>query len=293
MTTKDQTRVAVITGASSGIGKAAAQALANQGWRVIGLGRDPQRTAAALQEIRAVAAPGAQVDMIRADLSLMAEAARAAREIATRTERVDVLLNNAGGVNKELVLTVEGLESTFAGNHLGHFVLTTRLLPQLRAAAAASSPGATRIISVSSSGHERSPGLDWNDLQLLGNFSTGGAYTNAKLANILFTRALAKRLASDGIVAHAMHPGVVDSNFANHADTAMQRYMQTLKDVSVSPEEGADTLVWLATATEPGRTTGGYYHRRAAVPTSAAAQDDAAAGRLWVHSEALVSGVGV
>jgi NAD(P)-dependent dehydrogenase (short-subunit alcohol dehydrogenase family) len=293
MTSKDQTRVAVITGASSGIGKAAAQALANQGWRVIGLGRDAQRTAAAQQEIRAVAAPGAQVDMIRADLSLMAEAARAAREIATRTERVDVLLNNAGGVNKELVLTAEGLESTFAGNHLGHFLLTTRLLPQLRAAAAASSPGATRIISVSSSGHERSPGLDWNDLQLLGNFSTGGAYTNAKLANILFTRALAKRLASDGIVAHAMHPGVVDRNFANHADTAMQRYMQTLKDVSVSPQEGADTLVWLATATEPGRTTGGYYHRRAAVPTSAAAQDDAAAGRLWVHSEALVSGVGV
>lgn len=293
MTSKDQTRVAVVTGASSGIGKAAAHALANQGWRVIGLGRDAQRTAAAQQEIRAVAAPGAQVDMIRADLSLMAEAARAAREIATRTERVDVLLNNAGGVNKELVLTAEGLESTFAGNHLGHFLLTTRLLPQLRAAAAASSPGATRIISVSSSGHERSPGLDWNDLQLLGNFSTGGAYTNAKLANILFTRALAKRLASDGIVAHAMHPGVVDSNFVNHADDSMQRYMRTLKDVSVTPAAGADTLVWLATAAEPGRTTGGYYHQRAAVPASAAAQDDVAADRLWRESEAIVARIGI
>jgi NAD(P)-dependent dehydrogenase (short-subunit alcohol dehydrogenase family) len=292
MTTKDQTRVAVVTGASSGIGKEAAKALVAQGWRVIGIGRDPQRTAAARAEIRA-AAPDAQADMIRADLSLMAEAARAATEITSRTQRIDALLNNAGGVSKELVVTAEGLESTFAGNHLGHFVLTNRLLPILRATAAASSPGATRIISVSSTGHERSAGLQWDDLQLLRNFTTGGAYCNAKLANILFTRTLAKRLAADGIVAHAMHPGVVDSNFANHGDDFLQRYMATLKDVSVTPAAAADTLVWLATAAEPGRTTGGYYHQRTAIPASAAAQDDAAAERLWSESEALVARIGV
>jgi len=286
-------RVAVVTGASSGIGKAAAKSLASRGWRVIGLGRHPDRTAAAAKEIRAAVA-NAQVEMIQVDLSLVAEAARAAREIASRTQCIDVLLNNAGGVNKELVFTSEGIEATFASNHLGHFVLTTHLLPLLLAAAARSrsnstGPSATRIISVSSTGHERSPGIDWSDVQRPRNFTTGGAYTQAKLANILFTRALAKRLAPDGIVAHAMHPGVVlDSNFVNHADDSMQRYMATLNDVAVTPDAAADTLVWLATAPEPGRTTGGYYHRRAAVPASAAAQDDAAADRLWHESEAIV-----
>jgi NAD(P)-dependent dehydrogenase (short-subunit alcohol dehydrogenase family) len=293
MTHVDLPRVVVITGASSGVGKAAAKSLAAQGWRVIGLGRDPQRTAAADAEIRASAAPGVRVDMIRADLSLMSEASRAAREIAARTQRVDVLLNNAGGVSNRLIMTVEGIEATFAANHLGHFVLTTGVLPLLRAASVTSAQGATRIISVSSTGHERSPGLDWSDLPRPKNFSTGGAYTNAKLANILFTRALAKRLASDGIVAHAMHPGVVDSNFVSHADESMQRYMATIMNVSVTPEEAADTLVWLATSPEAGKTTSGYYHQRKAVPPSAPAQDDVAAERLWIESEALVAAIDV
>jgi NAD(P)-dependent dehydrogenase (short-subunit alcohol dehydrogenase family) len=288
----DKPRIAVITGASAGIGKAAAKALVQQGWRVIGLGRDPQRTAAAEVEIRA-AAPQAQVEMIRADLSLMKEAARAAREIAGMTDRIDVLLNNAGGVRNERMITTEGLEITFASNHLGHFVLTTQLLPLLRTAARTSGPGATRIVNVSSSGHERSPGLDWNDLQKMRDYTTGGAYCNAKLANILFTRALAKRLAADGIVAHAMHPGLVDSNFASHADAFMQNYMTNLKSVSLTPEQAADTLVWLATAAEPGHATAGYYHQRALVAASAAAQDDAAAERLWSESEVLIGQIGI
>jgi NAD(P)-dependent dehydrogenase (short-subunit alcohol dehydrogenase family) len=279
-------RTAVITGASSGIGKAAAQALVAQGWRVIGIGRDPARSAAAEAEIRATSTHAA-FDMLRADLSLMSEAARAAREIAARTTRIDALLNNAGGVNNRLIMTAEGFEATFAGNHLGHFVLTNRLIPLLRATAAGVPPGTVRIVNVSSTGHERSPGMDWSDLQRLKDYTTGGAYTNAKLANILFTRALAKRLAGDGIVVHAMHPGVVGSNFISHAEEPMQRYMQTLQ--LITPEEGADTLVWLATDAEPGRTTAGYFHQRKVVPTSVAAQDDAAAERLWTESEALVA----
>ena len=137
----DTRRVAVVTGASSGIGKETAKALAAQGWRVIGIGRDPRRSAAAEEEIRA-ASSGGQVDMIQADLALMADAARAARDVAARTDRIDVLVNNAGGMAKCKVITSEGYEENFAGNHLGPFLLTTRLLPLLRRAAAAAPGGA-------------------------------------------------------------------------------------------------------------------------------------------------------
>ena len=280
-----QLRTAVVTGASSGIGKAAAKALVQQGWRVIGIGRDAARCADAQADILA-AVPGAPFEMLRADLSSMADTARVVREITARTDRIDALLNNAGGVNSRLIMTPEGFEATFASNHLGHFLLTTRLLPLLRTAARAG-PGAVRIVNVSSSGHEYTPGLDWDDLQRLKNFSTGGAYTNAKLMNVLFARELAQRLAGDGIVAHSMHPGVVASNFVNHADDAMRRYMGTLD--AMSPEQAADTLVWLATDPEPGRSSGGYWHQRQIVPSSAASQDAVAAERLWRESEALLA----
>jgi NAD(P)-dependent dehydrogenase (short-subunit alcohol dehydrogenase family) len=284
----------VVSGASSGIGKAAAQALAARGWRIIGLGRDAARCAAAAEELRASAAHGAQVEMIRADLSLLTDTARVARVIAARTQSIDVLINNAGGVGHALVMTAENNESTFAGNHLGPFLLTLRLLPLLRAAVVANMPGAVRIIATSSSGHRSCPGIDWDDLQRLRNFTPGGAYTNAKLANVLFTRALATRLAGDGIVAHAMEPGVVlDSNFINHADDAMRRYMQTLTEVAVSPKEAAQTLVWLATSAQAGLTSGGYYYQCKPAPISDAAQDDLAAERLWIESEALIARAGV
>jgi NAD(P)-dependent dehydrogenase (short-subunit alcohol dehydrogenase family) len=269
------------------VGKAAAKALVAQGWRVIGIGRDPARSAAAEAEIRATAL-GVPFEMLRADLSLMRDAASVALQIAARTDRIDALLNNAGGVNNRFIVTSEGIEATLAGNHLGHFVLTHRLMPLLQATARQMARGAVRVVNVSSTGHDRSPGLDWNDLPRPKNFSSGGAYTNAKLANILFTRALAQRLAPDGIVAHAMHPGVVDSNFVAHAEPAMQQYMATLKNVSVSPDEAADTLVWLATADEPGHTSGDYYYQRKTIPTSVPAQDTTAAERLWIESEALV-----
>ena len=280
----------MITGASSGIGKSAAKALAAQGWRIIGLGRDADRCANALTQIRAAAVSGVQVNMIRADLSLLAEAERAAAEVKSLTSKIDVLINNAGGVASQLSMTAEGNEATFAANHLGPFLLTTRLLPQLRAAAATASPGAVRIICVSSIGHHNCPGIDWNDLQRTRNFTPGGAYTNAKLANVLFTLGLAKRLQSAGIVAHAMEPGVVlDSNFVSHADAAMQGYMATLTNVAVSSDEAAQTLVWLALSPEAGRCSGGYYHRCKPAATSLAAQDQMAADRLWDESETLIA----
>jgi NAD(P)-dependent dehydrogenase (short-subunit alcohol dehydrogenase family) len=285
MTTIDQ-RVAVITGASSGIGKVAAKALAAEGWQVIGVGRDPERSAAAAAEIRAVSSSG-RVEMIRADLALLADAARAARDIAALTDRVDVLLNNAGGMAKGQVVTAEGNEENFAGNHLGPFLLTLRLLPLLRRAAAEMPRGSVRIINTSSDASEMVPGMDWNDLQLLGKFNPGLAYCRAKLANVLFARGLARRLAGDGIVAHAMHPGTVATNFIAHADESTQARIRTYQ--SISPEEGADTLIWLATATEPGTTTGGYFYRRKPRIPNPLANDEAAVERLWTESEKLVS----
>jgi len=280
-------RVAVITGASSGIGLVTAKALASQGWRIIGQGRDPNRMAAAESAITTAAAPGVQVEMLRADLSLVADAVRLADDIAVRTERIDVLLNNAGGAPNGQVITAEGNEATFTGNHLGHFVLTSRLLPLLRNAAAQSAPGATRIVNVSSSAHEHTPGLDWNDLQMFENFVPIRAYCNAKLANILFTRALARRLDGSGIVVHAMHPGAVDTNFVNRADQGTQQYMRSQS--LLTAEQGADTLIWLATASQPGESSGNYYHQRAMLAPSAAACDAEAGARLWRESEKLVA----
>ncbi|MET0180527.1 MAG: SDR family NAD(P)-dependent oxidoreductase [Novosphingobium sp.] len=285
-----QQRVAVVTGASAGIGKAAAKALAATGWHVIGVGRDPARTAAAEAEIRAAAAQGGRVDMIRADLSSLADTSRTAEEIVALTNRLDALLNNAGGVVAEREVTPEGHEATLAGNHLAPFLLTRKLMPLLEATAARTGPGAVRVVGVSSSAHEHCPAIRWDDLAYAQSYNGSAAYCHAKLANLLFTHELAKRVAAHGIVAHAMHPGVVASNFASHCDPGMQAYMESIKDRSMSPEQAADTLVWLATAEEPGRSTGRYWHQRELVAPSAAATDDAEARRLWDVSEQLVAG---
>jgi NAD(P)-dependent dehydrogenase (short-subunit alcohol dehydrogenase family) len=283
-------RVAVISGASSGIGKETAKALAALDFRIIAIGRDPKRSAAATQEIRA-ASSGGQVDMIQADLALMAEAARAAREIAARTDRIDVLLNNAGGMAKLKVMTREGFEENFAGNHLGPFLLTTRLLPLLRRAAADAPRGSVRIVNTSSDASEMIKGMPWDELKSSENYSAGAAYCYGKLANVLFARGLARRLADEGIVAHAMHPGVVDSNFITHADERTQAYIRTYK--SQTPAEGADTLIWLATAEEPGKSTGGYFYQRKPRAPNPVVDDVAYVDRLWAESEQLVAKAGV
>ena len=142
----------------------------------------------------------------------------------------------------------------------GPFLLTSRLLPLLRRAAADAPRGTVRIINTSSDASEMIKGIPWDNLQSGENYNPGAAYCYGKLANVLFARGLSQRLADDGIVAHAMHPGVVDSNFITHADERTQAHIRTFK--SQTPEEGADTLIWLATAEEPGRSTGGYFYQR-------------------------------
>jgi NAD(P)-dependent dehydrogenase (short-subunit alcohol dehydrogenase family) len=277
--------VAVITGASSGIGKEVAKALAAQGWRIIGTGRDAGRMAAAEAEIREVSTTG-EVEMLAADLSLMADAARLAREIAARTDRLDVLVNNAGGMCSELVMTEEGYEQNFAANHLGPFLLTVRLLPLLRSTAAGRPEGSVRVLMTASDAGEMIPGLNLDDMQNLGNFSSGLAYCSGKLANIMFAKALAERLADDGITAHAVHPGAVDSNFFTYASAETRK---RTKDIEKFTEvQGADTLVWLATDSAGGETSGGYWFQRAQRPCKSA-EDPATLERFWEESAKLVA----
>jgi NAD(P)-dependent dehydrogenase (short-subunit alcohol dehydrogenase family) len=281
--------VAVVTGASSGIGKSTASRLAALGWQVIGVGRDPRRCAAAEPEIAAAARAGGGFTIVRGDFTLMAEVRRVADEVAGRAARVDVLINNAGGVRDRQIITAEGTEATFAANHLAPFLLTRQLMPLLKVSAASQPPGTTRVIAVSSSAH-RVAQLDWDDLQSFNQSQPTLAYCRAKLANILFARELARRAEPDGIAVQAMHPGVVASNFASHGDQAMQAHMAAAD--TVSPDEPADTLVWLATDPEGGRDSGRYFYRKAAETPADAAQDQAAAARLWTETEALLAKLG-
>lgn len=290
MSQPTESRVIVITGASSGIGRASAEAFARMGWHVIGTGRDPERCAAAEQSIRAIASGGGRVDFVRGDFTEMADVCRVAGEIAALTDRIHVLVNNAGGVRDRLYRTSEGLEATFAANHLAPFLLTRELLPQLERAAAESPAGTVRVIAVSSSGHMGCQGIDWDDLMMEQNFVPAQAYCQAKLANLLFTRELDRRLADKGIVAQAMHPGRVGSNFASHGDEAMQSYMA--RNECVTPEQPARTIVWMATAPEVGQGGGRYFHDLAEEEAAPQARDDKAAERLWNESERILEAVG-
>lgn len=280
----------MVTGASSGIGKASAEAFARMGWHVIGTGRDPDRCGAAEAELSALAPAGTRVDFLRGDFTEMAEVRRVAAEITGLTDRVHVLVNNAGGVRDALYRTSEGLEATFAANHLAPFLFTRELKPLLERAAADSAPGTVRVIAVSSSGHMGCPGMRWDDLMMLEDFVPALAYCQAKLANLLFTRELDRRFAGSGIVAQAMHPGRVDSNFASHGDQAMQSYMAA--NDCVPPESPARTIVWMATAPEVGRDGGRYFHDMAETEPAPQARNDEAAARLWAESERLIAKIG-
>lgn len=287
---QDQHKVAVVTGASSGIGLVAAKTLAQQGWMVIAVGRNPQRMAEAEKTLKD-AAPASRVEMIQADLALMADAARVAEQVKTLTDRVHLLINNAGGMAAKKVITVEGYEESFAANHLGPFLLTTRLLPLLQQAARSSLKGSVRIINTSSDGSEMIPALNLDDLHTFETYTNGLAYCSGKLANVMFARSLGRRLDKDGIVAHAFHPGTVGSNFFSHTDTSVQERYSGMD--MLTPEQGADTLLWLATAEEPGQSNGGYFSERKLRKPNPLAEDEELVERLWTVSEELIAKAGV
>ena len=277
-------KTAVITGASSGIGLVVARELASDGWRVIAHGRDPARSAAALAEIKA-AAPRAQVDMLLADLSEMAQVAALAERVRGLTDRVDLLVNNAGFTPAKRVVTVDGLEQCFAANHLAVFLLTQRLLPLLKAAG----PGA-QVINTASVAHRFIKDMKWDDLQQAGKFSAGDAYTQSKLANILHAHELARRVEADGIRVNAVHPGLVQTNFDSHGNVVVKLMYALSRPFSLNAEQGADTILWLARDGTPG-ATGQYFARRKPAKLTPAAQSREGAERLWAISEELIAGL--
>lgn len=274
----------IVTGGTSGIGLAGAVDLAGQGHRIVLVARDPARAEAALRRLRR-AGPDVDHALHLADLSRLSEMKRVGAAIASAEPRIDVLVNNAGALFDRRQEVEGGFEKTFALDHLSYFVLTAALLPSLRAA------GQARVVSTSSEGH-RFATLDFDDLQGRRAYSGWKAYCRAKLANVLFTRELARRLAGTGVTANCFHPGFVASRFGDETDGAFRPVFGLAKSFfAISPEKGADTLVYLAASPEVEGRSGGYYSKRKLTKTSRAGQDDAAARRLWDLS-AKMTGVG-
>jgi NAD(P)-dependent dehydrogenase (short-subunit alcohol dehydrogenase family) len=277
-------KTVVVTGATSGVGEKAAEALAEQGARIVFVARDPVRAEATRARLEA-AAPGLGHRAHIADLSLMRETRRVGAEIAAAEPRVDALVNNAGAVYSDRRVTQEGLERTFALNHMSYFVLTAALLERLKA-----TPGA-RIVCTASGAH-RGASLQFDDLQMEKSYSGRRAYQRSKLANLLFTRELARRLEGTGLTANCVHPGFVASRFADEAGGWMSPAVALAKRFAgLSPEQGADTIVYLVSSPEVASTTGEYFFERKIAPISGAARNMASARRLWEISEALMGSV--
>jgi NAD(P)-dependent dehydrogenase (short-subunit alcohol dehydrogenase family) len=292
----DQTgKVIVITGATGGIGLETAVALAGAGASVVVSGRSPAKVDAAVDEVRRRTG-NRNVDALTLDLASFASIHSGADDLLARYPQIHVLINNAGVYLSERRVTEQGFEMTFGVNHLGHFLLTDLLLERLRASAPA------RVVNVSSIGHRFTRALDFDDLQSEKHYAIQEAYTQSKLANILFTKELAKREATTGVTAYAVHPGSIRSGFGQDGDTSgvMGAGLRVFRLTQPGPKLGA--LASINAAAQPGiePRTGGYFRRwwplggyrsvREGKP-SRAASDPQAAHRLWTESEKLVASV--
>jgi len=276
----------LLTGASRGIGRATALALAKQGANLSLLVRNRELGEKVIEEIRAAPArtgTKSRIDLFVGDLSSMKDIRQVAAEFLKKHDRLDVLINNAGAINMDREVTADGYERTFATNHLAYFLLTELLLDVIKKSAPA------RIINVSSEAH-RGASLDFDDLMFdKHGYSGFGAYGKSKLANILFTRELAKKLEGSKVTVNALHPGVIASGFGRNNKGVFGFVMRNLAGPFLGSEEsGARTTVHLATSPDVEGKTGLYFKSsRESTPTSEA-RDDAAASRLWQLSEELV-----
>lgn len=268
----------MVTGASSGMGFETALALATPDAHVILACRDRDRGEDALRRIRAHSA-GASVELLLADLSSQRSIRELADRFRTRHDRLHVLVNNAGVGQRRRRLSADGLETTFAVNHMGYFLLTLLLLKALRASAPA------RIVNVASEVHRRGR-IDFGDLQLERGYSQYRAYANSKLANMLFTYELARRLADSGVAANCLHPGMVATEIWREAPWLARKLLRL---VLKSPAAGAATAIYVAGAPQVAGVSGKYFVDRKQAESSAASRDAELARRLWQASERLVA----
>jgi len=273
-------KVVVISGGTSGIGEVAAERLAGLGARLVLVARDRARGEATLARLRA-RGPGVAHVAHYADLSLIADTKRVAAEIAAAEPRIDVLINNAGAMFGRRQVTADGLELTFATNHMSYFLLTHGLRERLLA-----SPPA-RVVNTSSAAHRRAD-LDFDDLQSARGYRGFMAYSRSKLCNILYTRELARRSAGTGVTANCLHPGFVATRFGDASGGLFSYVVRASKQVfAISSEKGAETLVYLASSPEVATISGGYFYQCQLATPTRAAQDDAAARRLWAETARL------
>ena len=278
-------KTVVVTGGNSGIGLATAVALARAGARVLVTARDKGRGEAAAEHVRQRSGSEA-VELVVFDLASLSSVRSGAAELLSRSDRLDVLVNNAGVVLSHRQVTPDGLESTFAVNHLGHFLLTALLRDRLAASAPA------RVVTVASTAHKGARGgLDFDDLQSERHYRGMQVYARSKLANIYFTTELARRLQGTGVTANCVHPGTVATGYARDGDASgfLAFGVRVIKPFILTPEQGARTSIYLASSPEVAAVTGRYFVKCKPRTPSKAARDDTAAARLWEVSEQLVA----
>jgi NAD(P)-dependent dehydrogenase (short-subunit alcohol dehydrogenase family) len=273
-------KVCLITGATSGIGRATAMGLASIGASVVMVGRDRGRGEAVMAEIKEGSANDS-VDLMLADLSSQEQVRRLAHEFKVTYPRLDVLVNNAGLFRSERITTADGLETTFAVNHLAPFLLTNLLLDVLKTSAP------SRIVNVSS-GEQRNGTIDFDDLQGEEGYKGAKAYSQSKLANVLFTYELARRLEGTGVAVNCLHPGAgVKTNFGSGVDGVFGVMVRALRPLMISPEKGAETSIYLASSPEVEGVSGRYFAKKAEARSSDVSHDARIARRLWEASAEL------
>ena len=269
-------KVCLVTGATSGIGLETARALARLGATVVLLSRSPERCEATAKMLREESR--SDVEILTADLSVQAEVRRAASEFQQRFSRLDVLVNNAGAAYMKREETVDAIEKTWALNPLGYFLLTNLLLDLLKRSAPA------RIVNVSSDAHRSVRGIDFHDINAHKEYRAFRAYGMSKLANVLFTHELARRLEGTGVTVNALHPGLVATNFGARMPFLVQWFFSLF---GLSPEKGAQTAIYLATAPAVEGISGKYFYKKKEAQPAAPALDEEAARRLWEVSETM------
>lgn len=272
-------KICLVTGATAGIGKVTAQSLAELGAKVIVVSRNKEKCASTVEIIKQQTG-NKEVNFIAADLSIQKDIYRVAEEFKKTFSKLDVLVNNAGAIFTSHQLSQDGLEMTFALNHLSYFLLTNLLIDSLKNSSAA------RVVNVSSIAHE-SGKIDFDNLQGKHKYSGWSAYCQSKLANVLFTYELSRRLKGTRITANALHPGVVGTNFGSNNKGIMGKLVRLyLKLFSISDKDGAQTSIYLATSPEVENITGEYFVKKKTHPSAPSTYDQSLAAKLWqVSSE--------